>query len=188
MKKLGYLRVSTKKQKHNRQIHVLRRYCDELFIETASAATIDRPVYDAVIGRLRAGDDLVVLDIDRAYRNTRDALNEFHALSARGIRMRVINMPFDLNSDEGYYSFIIESARAEMERRRISRRTREGLEVARAKGKILGRPPKLKDKQVSEACRRVDADEITVTAMASKLEVARWTLTKAMKRHRLTQE
>jgi DNA invertase Pin-like site-specific DNA recombinase len=182
MRKIGYLRVSTKKQKHDRQVHALRRYCDRLFTETASAASLDRPVYDKVTRMLGSGDELVILDIDRAYRNTRDALNEFHVLSLRGVRMKVLNFPIDLNTDEGYYSFVMENARAELERRRIGRRTREGLAVARAKGKRLGRPCKLTVCQIDKARRRLQAQEATITAMARELQVGRWTLTRALKR------
>lgn len=182
MSKIGYLRVSTKKQKHDRQVHVLKRYCDRLFIETASAASLDRPVYDKVTRLLGIGDELVVLDIDRAYRNTRDALNEFHVLSLRGVRMRVLNFPIDLNTDEGYFSFVMENARAELERRKISRRTKEGLVVARAKGKRLGRPHKLTTSQIANAHRRIQSRETTITALAREYEVGRWTLTRALKR------
>lgn len=182
MRKIGYLRVSTKKQKHDRQVHVLKRYCDKLFIETASAGNLDRPVYDKVTRLLGVGDELVVLDIDRAYRNTRDALNEFHVLSMRGVRVQVLNFPIDLNTDEGYYSFVMENARAELERRKISRRTREGLAAARANGKRLGRPRKLTESQVDSARRRLEARETTVTALAREYEVGRWTVSRALSR------
>lgn len=182
MRKIGYLRVSTRKQKHDRQVHVLRRYCDRLFIETASAGNLDRPVYDKVTKMLRIGDELVVLDIDRAYRNTRDALNEFHVLSLRGVRVKVLNFPIDLNTDEGYYSFVMENARAELERRKIARRTREGLAAARAKGKRLGRPRKLTACQIDNARRRLQSRESTITAMAREYNVGRWTLSRALKK------
>jgi DNA invertase Pin-like site-specific DNA recombinase len=182
MRKVGYLRVSGRKQKHDRQLYALRAHCDELFIETASAATINRPVYEKALGRLRPGDELIVLDIDRAYRNTRDALNELHRLSMRGIRMRIINFPGDLNSDEGYYGFIMQCARAELERRLIGRRTREGLAVARAKGKRLGRPRKLNAGQIENARRRLQTHDATVAAIAREFGVGRWTLSRALKR------
>lgn len=182
MRKIGYLRVSTRKQRHDRQVHVLKRYCDRLFIETASAASLDRPVYDKVTRLLGIGDELVVFDIDRAYRNTRDALNEFHVLSMRGIRMRVLNFPVDLNTDEGYYSFVMENARAELERRRMSRRTKEGLVVARLKGKRIGRPRKLTSSQVASARRRIQSRETTISALAKELKVGRWTLSRALNR------
>jgi len=182
MRKIGYLRVSTKKQKHDRQAHALKRYCDRLFTETASGKSLDRPVYDKVKKMLDSGDELVVLDIERAYRNTRDALNEFHVLSARGVRMRVLNFPIDLSTDEGYYSFVMENARAELERRKISRRTKEGLAVARANGKRLGRPRKLNTRQIDSARLRFESRESTISAMAREYEVGRWTLSRALKR------
>jgi DNA invertase Pin-like site-specific DNA recombinase len=182
MRRIGYLRVSTKKQTHDRQVHLLRSQCDALFVETASGGNLDRPVYEKVVRRLRSGDELVILDIDRAYRNTRDALNEFHILTRRGVGMRVVNFPIDPNSDEGYYSFVMQSARAELDRRMISRRTKEGLAAARAKGKTLGRPCKLNSRQLAEARRRLQSRECTKTALAKELKVGRWTLSRALSR------
>jgi DNA invertase Pin-like site-specific DNA recombinase len=182
MKKIGYLRVSTKKQRHDRQTHVMKRLCDKLFVETASAKNLNRPVYHKVIKLLDAGDELVILDIDRAYRNTRDALNEFHALSVRGVRMKIINSIHDPNTEEGYYEFIRENARAELERHKISRRTKEGLAAARAEGKILGRPRKLNDEQIEILRRQVQAEEDTITGLAKKHKVGRSTLSRALNR------
>lgn len=182
MRKFEYLRVSTKKQRHDRQVHALRRHCDKLFIETASGKNLDRPVYLKVTGLLEAGDELVILDIDRAYRNTRDALNEFHMLSSRGVRMRVLSFPIDPNTDEGYYAFITENAQAELERCKISRRTKDGLAAARAEGKILGRPRKLKGHQIKEAEQRLQSRQGTITSLAKEYNVGRWTLSRALER------
>ena len=100
----------------------------------------------------------------------------------RGVRMQVLNFPIDTNTDEGYYSFVMENARAELERRKISRRTKEGLEVARAEGKILGRPRKLNDDQIAEARQRLELQQDTITGLAAKFNVGRWTLSRALSR------
>ncbi|WP_338720746.1 recombinase family protein [Devosia sp. XK-2] len=187
MRKIGYLRVSTEEQRPDRQIDGLRTECDELHIETLSAVSKKRPIYEAVIEKLRPGDMLVVWDLDRAYRSARDALNEFSALDQRGVAFRVVNFPIDARTAEGYYCFTVMSANNELERRILSRRTKEGLAAARARGKILGRPYKLSSDQIAHACREIGSRRITVTEMARQYDVGRWTLTKAMRRHQSTE-
>lgn len=182
MKKIGYVRVSTKGQRYDRQTQALRKQCDRLFFESASAKNLDRPIYDKAVGNLTSGDELVVLDIDRAYRNTRDALNEFHVLNMRGVSIRIVNFPIDTRTDEGYYEFIVSCARAELERRTISRRTKEGLAAARERGVVLGRPRKLSEDQISAARLRINSGTVTKRAMAKELDVGRWTLSRALDR------
>lgn len=175
------MRVSTEEQRPDRQIDGLRAECDEFHVETLSAVSKRRPVYQAIIESLRPGDMLVVWDLDRAYRSARDALNEFNALDQRGVLFRVVNFPIDARTAEGYYCFTVMSANNELERRILSRRTKEGLAAARARGKVLGRPPKLSDGQIAEARLRIERDAITKTALAKELKVGRWTLTKALR-------
>ena len=65
--KIGYLRVSTADQNHQRQIDSLKTVCDELYTETLSAINQKRPVFESVIKKLQAGDTLVVHNLDRAF-------------------------------------------------------------------------------------------------------------------------
>ncbi len=88
----------------------------------------------------------------------------------------------DPNTDEGYFEFIRESARAELERRRISRLTKDGLRAARANGKILGRSRKLNDDQVEALRRLIQAEEDTITGLARKHKIGRSTLSRALNR------
>jgi DNA invertase Pin-like site-specific DNA recombinase len=70
----GYLRCSKEDQKEDRQIDGLLPHCDEMHVEFISAVSPDRPVFDKLIALLQPGDILVVLDIDRAFRSSIDAL------------------------------------------------------------------------------------------------------------------
>jgi DNA invertase Pin-like site-specific DNA recombinase len=60
MRRIGYLRVSTEEQRPDRQIEGLTSLCDELHIETLSAASAKRPVYEAIKAKLQSGDVLIV--------------------------------------------------------------------------------------------------------------------------------
>jgi DNA invertase Pin-like site-specific DNA recombinase len=181
MRRIGYLRVSTEEQRPDRQIDGLKAICDELHVETLSAVSKSRPIYERVIRRLESGDVLVVWDFDRAYRSAADALTEINALNKRGVGFRIANFPLDTSTPEGYLLLTILSGMAEFERRILSRRTKEGIAAARNRGKVIGRPRKLLPCQIADARRRIDSGDMTVTAMAKELNVGRWTLTKALK-------
>jgi DNA invertase Pin-like site-specific DNA recombinase len=143
-----------------------------------------RPIYKRVLRKLRRGDSLVVWDLDRAYRSAADALTEINALHRRGVGFRIANFPLDTTTEEGYLLFTILCGMSEFERRMLARRTREGLAAARARGQILGRPRKLSGLQARDACRRLDSNEITATALARELGVGRSTLDRAIRRLR----
>lgn len=181
MRRIGYLRVSTEEQRPDRQIEGLQALCDEMHIETLSAVSCKRPVYEGIKTRLQRGDMLVVWDLDRAYRSARDALNELDALQRRGINFVIANLKLDTTTPEGYYVYTIMSANSEFERRMLSRRTKEGLAAARRQGRRLGRPRKLTLAQIADARVRLQLKETTVTALAREYEVGRWTLTRALK-------
>lgn len=181
MRRIGYLRVSTEEQRPDRQIEGLTTLCDEIHIETLSAVSKSRPVYEGIKARLEPGDMLIVWDLDRAYRSAAEALSEINIFNQRGIGFRIANFGFDTTTAEGYLLLTILSGMSEFERRILSRRTKEGLAAARRRGKVLGRPKKLNARQVADARVRLQAREITITALAREYKVGRWTLTRALK-------
>jgi len=188
MRKLGYLRVSTQEQRPDRQIDGLASICDEYWIECASAVAPRRPVYDEVIGNLRAGDTLVVWDLDRAFRSVVDAITEAERLRARNIALQIVNLQVDTATASGMLVYTVMSAFAEFERRMLSQRTKEGLAAARKRGKRLGRPPKLSSAQLNAARRRLSNESATLTEVARGYGVAPWTLSRALRREELGRE
>jgi DNA invertase Pin-like site-specific DNA recombinase len=140
--KIGYIRVSTEEQNHQRQIDSLESVCDKLFTEYASAASKKRPVFDKALKSLKAGDTLVVHDLDRAFRSTVDALNHAERLKARGIEFRILSLHVDTNTPAGQLVYAIMAAFAEYERKCLSQRTKEGMAAAKKRGKHIGRPRK----------------------------------------------
>lgn len=179
MRKIGYLRVSTGEQRPDRQIDGLQGLCDEYFIETLSAVSRRRPVYEAVISALKHGDMLVIWDLDRAFRSARDALNELAALDKRGVGFIIASLNIDTATPEGYFVYTIMSGLAEFERRMLSRRTKQGLAAARARGARLGRPPKLTPVQLFEAHCRIASGAAKPAQIAAEHGIAPWSLTRA---------
>ena len=142
--KIGYLRVSTEDQNHQRQIDSLKTVCDELYTETLSAVNKKRPVFERVIKKLKAGDTLVVHDLDRAFRSTLDALRQAEQLRERGVEFQILSLNVDTGTPAGELVFTVMAAFAQYERQCLIQRTKEGMAAARRRGKHIGRPRKNK--------------------------------------------
>ena len=178
--KIGYIRVSTKDQTPARQLEALAAHCDQLRTEQASA-TKARPVFDDILENVKADDTLVILDLDRAFRSTVDALLTLDRLKERGAHFKIINQNIDTNSDVGAVIFGVLALLAEFELKTLKRRTREGLEAARGRGVRLGRPRSLTTRQIDHARDQIESGAHTVATMADLLEVHRSTLDRALK-------
>jgi DNA invertase Pin-like site-specific DNA recombinase len=182
MKRIAYLRVSTDSQNIARQVDGLQGIADELHVERLSAVARHRPVYERVVQSLEPGDVLVVWDIDRAYRSLKDAVIQLDILTERGIRFHIAKMNIDTRTPDGRYQYNIMSAGFQLEREKLVERTKEGIEAARARGKRIGRPPKMTDLQLFEAHRRVLARLETMEKIAADYGVTGWTLSRALAR------
>ena len=180
--KLGYARTSTDAQWLDRQVNALREVCDEVFIEDGvSAVRQKRPVYDALIHSLKAGDVLVVLSIDRVFRSTKDALNELDRLEAMGVQFLSLQQHFDTSTPEGRLMRTLMVAVAEFELNNLRERTRQGLQAARERGQTLGRPRKLTLEQVAYARRVLDEpNPPSMAELAAEFNVHRRTLERAL--------
>ena len=187
MKKIAYIRVSTIEQRPDRQIDGLSAMSDELHIETLSAVSKARPVYEDVTQRLSPGDVFLIWDLDRAYRSAKDALNELDRLRARDVELQIANMAIDTATPVGRFFYTVVSGFAELERAMLSQRTREGIEAARKRGKRIGRPPKLSDQQLTSAARHIAETGDSYEAVARCYGVSGWTLSRALERQRRSQ-
>lgn len=181
-RRIAYLRVSTAEQRPDRQILGLQDLADELHIETLSAVAPKRPVYDKVKSRLESGDVLVVWALDRAFRSAKDAFNELDAFRDRGIKFQIASMNVDTDTADGRYQYGMMSLQAQWEREKLIERTREGMAAARARGKRIGRPPKLTDRQLFDAHRRITMKQATRVQVAAEHGMAPWSLTRAIRR------
>lgn len=140
---IGYARVSLEAMCVDRQTQNLRPVCDEVYVEKVSGAAKRRPIFEKVIKSLKRHDTLVLLDFDRGFRSSIDALVTMENLKERGVNLKILNMGLDFSTEIGEVIFSILAALSQFERRTISRRTKEGLEAARKRGVKLGRPKKV---------------------------------------------
>ncbi len=143
MSLIGYARVSTSegKQLLYRQVDALKEIgCERIFEDKASGADAQRSGLGACLDYLRAGDVLVVLDLDRLGRLAGELVALIDELATKDIGFKAINSPMDTTTPAGRAFLQIQAAFSEMERNIIRQRVKEGIAAARARGRMGGRP------------------------------------------------
>ncbi|MGJ8628270.1 MAG: recombinase family protein [Sulfitobacter sp.] len=181
-RRIGYIRVSTRAQTTDRQTQQLEAECDEMHVEYVSAVADARPVFEGLIAELRSNDTFVVLDLDRAFRSSIDAMLTAEALRARGVTFRILSLQVDTSTPEGELFYSLLASFAQFERRLVSRRTKEGLNAARKRGVKLGRPTKLTDHQIRQAHVQMIQSSAPCREVAQHVGVSRLTLQRGFKR------
>ena len=138
---IGYARVSTQDQTLDLQTDALKRDgCEKIFTDTTSGAKSERPGLQEVMNQLRTGDTLVVWRLDRLGRTLKHLISTITDLSDKGIGFKSLQENFDTTTSGGKLIFHIFGALAEFEREVIKERTNAGLQAARARGRLGGRP------------------------------------------------
>lgn len=157
---IGYVRVSTNDQNLELQLDVLNRLdCDQIFEDKISGAKSKRPGLDKMMKKLRPGDTVVVWKLDRLGRSLIHLVDLLRYFRENNIEFFSVTEGIRISTSIGRFAYTMLSAAAEMERENIIERTRAGLAVARAKGRIGGRRPKLSDEQWAQAGRLIAAGE-----------------------------
>jgi DNA invertase Pin-like site-specific DNA recombinase len=158
MAKIGYARVSTRSQKDDSQVGELTAYgCDKIFTDKASGKNAARPELDKALAYLREGDVFVITRLSRAMRSLKHLLALADDLRERGIDLVVLRQHIDTTTPTGRLAFHILGAIDEFQRELIIEGTREGLQAARARGRTVGRKPKLNARQVATVRRMYQA-------------------------------
>jgi DNA invertase Pin-like site-specific DNA recombinase len=131
---------------------------------------------------VRAGDSLVVPKLDRLARSVPDARAIGDSLVARGVKLSLGGQLYDPTDPMGKMFFNILATFAEFEVDLLRMRTREGMAVARAKGKLRGKQPKLSAKQQAELRRMHGSGEYTIADLAELFSVSRPTVYRSLQR------
>ena len=124
---------------------------DKVFEEKASGAQRERPELNAALDYMRAGDTLVVWKLDGRARSLKQLIETVEKFGERGIGLRSLTEAIDTTTAGGKLVFHIFAALAEFERGVIRERTMAGLQAARARGRLGGRPPALVAKDLAAA-------------------------------------
>ena len=162
---IGYARCSTDKQDLAAQRTMLLELgveADRIYTDRGMTGTTRaRPGLDQAMAAVRAGDTLVVPKLDRLARSVPDARDIAGTLVQRGVKLAIGASVYDPGDPMGKMFFNILATFAEFEADLIRMRTREGMAIARAKGKLRGKQPKLSEKQQRELRRMHDTGDYT---------------------------
>lgn len=187
---IGYARVSTAGQDLASQRAGLaalgvadqRVYVDHGLTGTNRA----RPGLREALAACREGDTFVVTKLDRLARSVPDARDIVDELTARGVRINIGGSIHDPADPIGRLLFTVLSMIAEFEADLARARTREGLAVAKAKGRLRGKQPKLKPSQEAHLVKMWRSGEHTTLELADLFSVSRATVYRAIQRDATT--
>ena len=184
MSNIGYARVSTREQNDSSQIDaLLEAGCarEDIYVDKVTGKLAHRPQLDKAMARLQRGDVLVITRLSRAMRSLKHMLALVEALEERGCTLRVLKQDIDTSNGTGRLVFHILAAIDEWQRELIVEGTYEGLESARAKGHLGGRPRALSPEQVKQAHVLIDSGT-SAAEVARSFKVSRASLYRAFDR------
>ena len=181
---LGYARVSTQQQDLDSQRHRLTKAgAIRIFEDVISGKIFDRPGLEALIAYARPNDLLCVVRLDRLGRSLKELLETVEYLKECKIGLMSLEEKIDTSSAAGELVFHVFGAIAHFERRLISERTKEGINAARLKGKIPGRPTF--DKEKFNSALKLIESGLSPTAAAKQLNIGRSTIYRELYKSRL---
>ncbi|WP_341954540.1 recombinase family protein [Microbacterium sp. LWH13-1.2] len=176
---IGYTRVSTKDQDTASQdLAMTKAKVDRVYTDHGvSGALASRPELDKALDRLDRGDTFVVWKLDRLGRNTRNVLEVIETLIDRGVTFKSLTEQIDLSAGPmGKAMLTILAAFAELERATMAERTRAGLEAAKAKGNVGGRPSVVDAKKLATIMALVRSGDHTRADIARMVGISPATL------------
>ena len=166
MSVVGYKRVSSIDQNTERQLEGVE--VDKLYTDKVSGKDTNRPQLTAALDYVREGDIFVVHSMDRLARNLEDLRRIVRELTSNGVTVKFVKESLTFTGNDSPMNTMLLSmlgAVAEFERSMILERQREGIAIAKAKGKYKGGKPKLSEEQVNELkYRRANGESPSVLA------------------------
>ncbi len=179
--KIGYIRVSTAEQNTIRQeILMTELGVDEIYIDKISGKNTNRPQLKAMLEYVRRGDTVIVSEISRFARNTKDLLELVEMLTEKGVEFVSKKEAIDTTTPTGKFMLTIFGAVAELEREYILQRQREGIAAAKNMGKYTGRRAK-EYADFDKVIARWRKGEITAVKAMKDLGMSRTTFYRRVK-------
>lgn len=179
--KIGYARVSSKDQNLDRQLAALKKEkVFRIFTDTVSGSSTQRLGLDGALNYVRAGDQLIVVSMDRLARSLIDLHRLVDELTERGVSVKFLKEGQVYSQDSTPIAKLmlgLLGSVAEFERAIIRERQAEGIAKAKARGVYKGRAKVLNEEQVMQA-REWVSEGIPKAEVARRLGIGRTTLYK----------
>ena len=197
MTEYGYVRVSSTDQNEERQISALREkqiLQKNIYKDKQSGKDFERPQYKKMLKRLKAGDLLYILSIDRLGRNYKEIQNQWRILTKEiGVDICVIDMPLldTRNGKDLMGTFIADivlqilSFVAQSERENIKKRQSEGIAAAKKRGVRFGRPEKPIPEGFAETVKLWEKKEIDIKAVLEMCGLKEATFYRRLREYRM---
>ena len=181
---IGYARVSTQEQTLNLQKDaLLKAGCEKIFTDTISGNSTERKGLYEALKYVRSGDTLIVWKLDRLGRSLKHLIETMSSLQETGIGFKSLTESIDTTTSGGKLIFHVFGALAEFERDLIRERTKAGLEAARARGRLGGRPLKLDAKKQLVLRSMYSNKSNSLAIICNNLQISKATLYRYLKNH-----
>lgn len=177
------MRVSTAQQNEARQIEALERYdIEKWFVEKVSGKDTNRPKLQEMLGYVREGDCIYIMDFSRLARSTKDLLDIVELLNKKEVQLISLKENLDSSTPTGKLMLTVIAAIYEFERTNTLERQREGIEIAKREGKYKGGTrKKINEEKFLELYDDYMHRLMTKTEMAKRLRISKPTLDKIIK-------
>jgi DNA invertase Pin-like site-specific DNA recombinase len=183
---VGYARVSTDAQDLTAQrdaLALLGVDPERIYVDHGLTGTSrERPGLRQALAACRGGDTLVVAKLDRLARSLPDARAIADELAGREVKLNLGGSVHDPTDPVGRLLFNVLAMVAEFESDLIRMRTREGMKVAKARGRLRGKQPKLSPSQEAHLVALYAAGEHTVSELEELFTITRSTVYRAIRR------
>ncbi len=189
MSKIGYIRVSSVDQNTDRQEVALKELkVDKIFTEKLSGKNTNRPELHRMLDYVREGDVLYIESISRLARSTKDLLSLVQILQDKHVDLVSLKENIDTTTPQGRFILTIFGALSELERENILQRQKEGIEIAKQNGKVLGRPVIEIPKEWDKVIALWNKGEITAREAMKRLNMNRGTFYRRLKSQKQSKE
>lgn len=179
---IGYARVSTLDQNLDRQVDALNTAgAVKLFTEKITGRTTERPELMRMIEQLREGDVVLISELTRLSRSTKDLFSIVELIQSNGADIRSLKETWlDTTTPHGKLMFTIFAGLSQFEADLTAQRTREGLEAARLRGRLGGRP-KVNSNTIKKALKLYSSKQYSIREIEEMTGVKKSTLYRNLK-------
>ena len=177
---IGYARVSTVEQHEDRQIKALQDAgCSRIYVDKLSGKDTNRANLKKMIDFVRDENDTVIVsEYSRLARSTKDLLNIIEEITAKGAVVKSLKENLDTSTPQGKLMLTVFAGLAEFERAIMLQRQKEGIAIAKEKGRYAGRVRAVKPDNWEELKTLYQTRKMTASELAKRCKVSRPTISK----------